>query len=60
MTSEVFVNALFPKELEKQARITAAHLSISRGELVRRAVTDYLKRIETQPQKEGNREQKAA
>ncbi len=60
MQREIFVNTLFPKELEHQARLTAAQLSISRGELVRRAVVHYLKQMEAQPQKEGNREQKAA
>jgi len=38
------VTAPFPLELEHRARLEAARQSISRAELVRRAVIDYLER----------------
>lgn len=47
----IFMNAEVPKPLEKSARIAAARLGVSRSELVRLAVADFLKRMESQPVK---------
>lgn len=49
MQSEVFVNSLFPIELDNQARLAAAQMRISRAKLVRMAVEDFLKKRGTQP-----------
>lgn len=44
----IFVTAPFPIQLEHKARMEAARQRISRSELVRVAVADYLKRLEVQ------------
>lgn len=45
MENTVNVNAPFPLTLAKQARVAAAINGISRAELIRRAVGEYLKRL---------------
>ena len=42
----IYVTAPFPMPLERQARLEAAKQGISRAELVRQAVKDYLQRLE--------------
>lgn len=41
----VFMNSEVPHPLERQARIAAAHLGISRSELIRQALNEYLQRL---------------
>jgi metal-responsive CopG/Arc/MetJ family transcriptional regulator len=48
-----YVTAPMPPELARQARLTAARLEISRAELVRRAVTEFLRRAEAAEEKKG-------
>jgi hypothetical protein len=43
------VTASMPPELDLRARICAAKMKVSRAELVRLALVDYLKRFEAQP-----------
>jgi hypothetical protein len=45
----IFVTAPFPAYLEKQARIEAAKQGVSRAQLVRLAVVEFLKKLEAQP-----------
>lgn len=52
MEPSVFVTAPFPTQLEKQARIEAAKRGVSRAELIRLAVSDYLQRLEQPPKKQ--------
>ncbi len=40
-----FVSIPFPKEFDREVRIAAARQLISRSELIRRAVRDYLNQI---------------
>jgi hypothetical protein len=54
MTDLIPVTAPMPFELEYRARIMAARLRISRAELVRRAVVDYLDRIDAGQAEAGN------
>jgi hypothetical protein len=49
MEQTIYVTTPFPPQLEYQARMEAAKQRISRAELVRLAVIDYLKRLEAQP-----------
>ena len=50
MQKTIYVNAPMPPDLEQRARIEAARRRISRAELVRRAVAEFLQRAsEGQP-----------
>ena len=42
---KISVTSPFPFDLESRARLTAARLRISRAELVRRAVLEYLDQL---------------
>ena len=42
----IYVTAPMPPELEQRARIAAAKQRISRAELIRQAVGEYLQRVE--------------
>lgn len=54
------VTAPMPPELDLQARICAAKMKVSRAELVRLAVADYLKRQETNTRPEAASERRTA
>ena len=61
MLKTKIISTPMPGDLERKARITAAHVGISRAELVRRALVDYLERLtrstEMATVKEGNYDQ---
>ena len=52
----IFVTAEFPAQLEFEARIEAAKQRISRSELVRQAVSDYLKKLKTEVKSSNERQ----
>lgn len=55
-----FVNSEMPKSLAHQARVTAARLEISRSELIRLAVKDYLAKLAVESGKESSNVQQPA
>jgi len=57
---KIYVTVPFPPQLEYQARMESARQRISRSALVRLAVAEYLKRLETHPTKESTRERQPA
>lgn len=52
----VYAGAQMPRELEKQARILAAQMGISRSELFRLALEKFLKEEKTNEMSRDNRE----
>lgn len=49
---KIFMSLTIPLELAKAARIEAAKLNISRSELVRRVIVEYLEKIKKSEDKQ--------